>query len=112
MFTNVSLKLFVMTKKVREVFAPAERIQITGLKLEGPNSGRLSFDVLDEDNEVVGSGTAACFDLDKVELDDDNILVGECRLSNSGEYINPRRTYDKSGLGVEMVAKKTTLKRK
>lgn len=98
-----------MSKNVREVFAPVDRIQITGLKLEGPNSGRLSFDILDEDNEVVGSGTAACFNLDKVELDDDNILVGECRLSNSGEYINPRRTYDKSGLGVEMVAKKAPL---
>ena len=64
----------------------------------GTNSGVAEYSELNG-TEVVNTGSAAVFDVDSVELDDNNCLTGNSRLSNSGEFIVVRKPFDRTGLG-------------
>lgn len=75
------------------------RVRITGLKMTGTNAGVVDYEELSPEGEVQNSGTAACFDVESVELDDEDCLAGASRLSNSGEFIVVRKAFDKTGLG-------------
>ena len=87
-----------MAKKLRKAFGVGQ-VKITGLKMTGGNSGVADYDALDSAGNVAYSGVAACFDVDAVELDDDNILSGDSRLSANGQFIVQKRTFDRTGLG-------------
>ena len=87
-----------MAKKLRVRFGVG-RVRITGLKMTGTNSAIADYDELDAEGAVANSGVAACFDVDAVEVDDDDCLSGDSRLSANGQFLVQRRTFDRSGLG-------------
>jgi len=87
-----------MSKKLRVRFGVG-RVKITGLKMTGTNSAIAEYDALDADGVVAHAGVAACFDVDSVELDDEDCLTGDSRLSANGQFIVLKRTFDRSGLG-------------
>ena len=87
-----------MAKNLRSRFAIG-RTKITGLKMTGTNSALAEYDELGIDDVVVNSGVAACFDVDKVQLDDDDCLTGDSRLSANGQFIVEKRVFDRNGLG-------------
>lgn len=85
-------------KTLRSAFAIG-RVRVTGVKMTGMKSANVDYEELTPDGEVLNTGTAACFDVDSVELDDDHCLDGNSRLSASGEFIVQSRSFDKTGLG-------------
>ena len=87
-----------MQRNLRSAFAIGQT-KITGLKMTGTNSALVEYDELAPDGSVANSGVAACFDVDKVELDEENLLVGDSRISANGQFIVQKRTFDRSGLG-------------
>lgn len=88
-----------MSKKLREVFASSQRVKITGVTYTGRNSARIDYEEIDLNGDTVNLGTAECYDVDSVEIDDENYLAGKSVLSASGEFIVNRRTADRTGLG-------------
>lgn len=87
-----------MVKKLRASFAIG-RTRITNVKMTGTNSAVVEYDELKPDGNVANSGAAACFDVDAVELDDDDCLAGNSRLSANGQFIVEKRVFDRTGLG-------------
>jgi len=85
-------------KTLRSRFA-IDRVKITGLKMTGTKSAIADYDELDPEGSVLNSGTAACFDVTLVEIDDDDCLSGSARLSANGQFIVQSRTFDRTGLG-------------
>lgn len=84
--------------KLRERFA-AQRCKIVDYKSTDSNSGRAEYEEHDADGNVLRVGTAAVFNADSVEIDDDGYLTGDSRLSASGEFIVVRKPFDRTGLG-------------
>jgi hypothetical protein len=86
-------------KNLRSRFAIG-RVRITGVKMTGTKSGLADYEELASDGKtVVNSGTAACFDIDLVELDDEDCLTGGSRLSANGQFLVQKRDFDRTGLG-------------
>jgi|APIni6443716594_1056825.scaffolds.fasta_scaffold3248496_1 hypothetical protein len=84
--------------KLRERFA-SHKVKITSFLPTGSNSGTAEYDELDAEGNALNSGVAAVFDTNSVELDDDDCLTGNSRLSASGEFIVVRKDFDRTGLG-------------
>ena len=84
--------------KLRERFA-SRKVKITSLRPTGTKSAEADYDELDLDGNVISSGTAACFNIDAVEIDDDDCLMGNSGLSAGGDFIVEHKVYDKTGLG-------------
>ena len=87
-----------MTKSLRGRFAIG-RVRITGVKMTGNKSALADYEELTPDGAVNTTGTAACFDVDLVELDDEDCLAGGSRLAANGQFIVQKRDFDRTGLG-------------
>lgn len=85
-------------KNLRSRFAIG-RVKITGVKMTGNNSAIADYEELDPEGAVTNTGSAAVFDVDAVELDDEDFLSGNSRLSANGQFIVQKRTFDRTGLG-------------
>ena len=97
-FQVFTFNFVAMSKKLRIRFAIG-RVKVTGVKMTGTNSAVADYEELDHEGKPVNSGAAACFDVDAVELDDEDCLTGESRLSANGQFIVQRRNFDRTGLG-------------
>lgn len=75
------------------------RVRVDGVRMTGTKSAVVDYTELTPDGDALSTGTAMCFDVDAVELDDDDCLAGESRLSASGEFIVQSRKLDRTGLG-------------
>jgi hypothetical protein len=84
--------------KFRERFS-SHKVKVTQFLWTGTNSGTAEYDELNTDGDVQNSGTAAVFDAEAIELDADDCLTGNSRLSASGEFIVVRKAFDRTGLG-------------
>lgn len=85
-------------KTLRNAFAVG-RVRIDSVKMTGTKSAVVDYTELTPKGEDLTSGIAACFDVDSVEIDDENCLAGDSRLSASGEFIIQSRKFDRTGLG-------------
>ena len=87
-----------MKKTLRSRYAIG-RVRVDGVRMTGTKSAVVDYTELTPDGDDSNTGTAMCFDVDSVELDDDDCLAGESRLSSSGEFIVQSRKLDRTGLG-------------
>lgn len=94
-----------MTKNLRNRFAPVQT-KITDLRLTGRKSAQVDYVQLDAEGEELYEGTADCFDIDAIEIDDNDNLTGDSMLSASGELIVQRKAWDRTGLGPKAKAVK------
>ena len=85
-------------KTLRSRYA-AQKVHILGLTPTGRKSAEVEYETLDHKNEALGTGIAACFDIDSVEIDENDCLTGDSILSATGEFIVKTRSFDRSGLG-------------
>lgn len=85
-------------KNLRQRFA-AVSVHITGLTPTGRNSANVDYETLDASGDAMGAGTAACFNVDEIQIDDNDCLAGDSVLSATGEFIVKSRTFDRTGLG-------------
>jgi len=85
-------------KTLRNRFAIG-RVHVTGVTMTGTKSAVVDYEELTPEGGVATTGAAACFDVDSVELDDDDCLAGDSRLSANGEFIVQKRPFDRTGLG-------------
>ena len=85
-------------KKLKNRFSIG-RVRITGVKMTGTNSAIVDYEELDPKGNVLNDGHAACFKVDDVELDEEDCLTGDSRLSANGEFIVLKRNFDRTGLG-------------
>ena len=77
----------------------AQKVHIVALTPTGRKSAEVEYETLDSKNEVLNTGIAACFDVDAVEVDDNDCLAGDSILSATGEFIVKARSFDRTGLG-------------
>ena len=84
--------------KLRERFVRS-KVRITSFTPTGSNSGTVEYDELDAQGAIANSGVAVAFDAENVELDENDCLTGNSRLSASGEFIVVRKAFDRTGLG-------------
>lgn len=85
-------------KNLRARFNPS-KTKITDLQMTGRKSATVDYDQLDADGDVLYSGRAACFDIDTINLDDDDCLEGNSALSGNGKFVIALTAFDDSGLG-------------
>lgn len=85
-------------KNLRARFNPA-KTKITDLQMTGRKSATVDYAQLDAEGDVLYEGRAACFDIDSIELDDDDCLTGKSSLSGNGKFVIATEAFDDSGLG-------------
>jgi len=90
-----------MQKGLRAAFG-SKKVRLTSWTPTSTDeqTGLIDYEEIDRDGEVTNTGTAQIFNCaDELELDDENCLTGNSRLSASGEFISVRKPFDRKGLG-------------